>query len=135
MELRFLTADDADAYWGIRLEALEREADAFGSSVEEHRGLSMEEIAARQSNLPTNKKSVPDLTVQDASAALPQNCQTTLPIIGSTLFSVNITLVIRFADGYTLAADLGNRKREFSGTETAEQAVVSTCVCLRRAPI
>jgi RimJ/RimL family protein N-acetyltransferase len=45
--VRFLTANDASAYWAIRLEALEREPEAFGSSPEEHRALTMDELAAR----------------------------------------------------------------------------------------
>jgi RimJ/RimL family protein N-acetyltransferase len=49
MEIRFLTANDADAYWNIRLEALACEPEAFGSSPEEHRALPREEIARRLS--------------------------------------------------------------------------------------
>jgi RimJ/RimL family protein N-acetyltransferase len=45
--IRFLTANDASAYWAIRLEALECEPEAFGSSPEEHHALSMDELAAR----------------------------------------------------------------------------------------
>ena len=44
---RFLTSNDASAYWAIRLEALESEPEAFGSSPEEHRALSMDEVARR----------------------------------------------------------------------------------------
>jgi ribosomal protein S18 acetylase RimI-like enzyme len=47
MEIRFLTAEDASAYWRVRLEALEREADAFTASAEEHRALSVDDVAAR----------------------------------------------------------------------------------------
>ena len=49
MELRFLGASDAAAYWNIRLEALECEPEAFGSSPEEHRALSLDDIAVRLS--------------------------------------------------------------------------------------
>jgi ribosomal protein S18 acetylase RimI-like enzyme len=45
--IRFLTSNDASAYWTVRLEALEREPEAFGSSPEEHRALSREEVARR----------------------------------------------------------------------------------------
>jgi RimJ/RimL family protein N-acetyltransferase len=45
--VRFLTSNDATAYWTLRLEALEREPEAFGSSPEEHRALSREEVARR----------------------------------------------------------------------------------------
>ena len=41
------------------------------------------------------EKSALDLSVQDASAALPQNCQTTIWIVGFALSSVNVTLVMR----------------------------------------
>jgi hypothetical protein len=37
IEIRLLTAADANAYWELRLESLELEAQAFSSSAEEHR--------------------------------------------------------------------------------------------------
>jgi hypothetical protein len=39
-------------------------------------------------------KGVQNLSVQDASAALPQNCQTTIRIVGSKRWGVNVTSVI-----------------------------------------
>jgi ribosomal protein S18 acetylase RimI-like enzyme len=54
MEFRFLTASDAAAYWKIRLEALECEPEAFGSSPEDHRALSLDDIAVRISADPPN---------------------------------------------------------------------------------
>ncbi|MFZ0817162.1 MAG: GNAT family N-acetyltransferase [Candidatus Sulfotelmatobacter sp.] len=55
MEIRILTANDASAYWKIRLEALECDPEAFGSSQEEHRALTDDEVAARISPDPSNK--------------------------------------------------------------------------------
>ena len=47
MEVRLLTADDAVIYSQLRLEMLERDPEAFSSSAEEHRELSLEEIKER----------------------------------------------------------------------------------------
>src|SRR5215831_6312650 len=55
MEIRFLTGDDAPAYWAFRLEALERDPDAFSSSVEEHRRLSVDDIRTRLSSDTANR--------------------------------------------------------------------------------
>ena len=42
------------------------------------------------------RKSALDFSVQDASAALPQNCQTTIWMVEFRTMSVNVTSVTRF---------------------------------------
>ena len=53
-EIRFLTATDATAYWDIQLQPSKSEPDAFGSSPEEHRVLTLDQIALRLTSDPAN---------------------------------------------------------------------------------
>jgi ribosomal protein S18 acetylase RimI-like enzyme len=54
IEIRALTHDDVEAYCNCRLEALERDPEAFSSSVEDHLKLSGDEIRRRLSADPAN---------------------------------------------------------------------------------
>lgn len=47
VEIRVLGAADAGAFWKLRLQGLDGDPQAFGESVEEHRALSVETVAAR----------------------------------------------------------------------------------------
>ena len=47
MEIRFLTADDAAEWLRLRVEALERDPEAFGASLEEYQSLDIEEVKRR----------------------------------------------------------------------------------------
>ena len=51
-------------------------------------------LQTRERSLKAKMKSALDFAVQDASAALPQNCQTTKWMLRGALSSVNVTLVM-----------------------------------------
>jgi ribosomal protein S18 acetylase RimI-like enzyme len=47
IQIRFLTIHDAAEWWRVRLEGLQQNPEAFGSSAEEHLSLSQEEVGKR----------------------------------------------------------------------------------------
>lgn len=54
MEIRPLTADDAEAWWRLRLEMLRNDPESFADSVEEHQNMSVETARKRLSGDPAN---------------------------------------------------------------------------------
>ena len=70
------------------------------------RGRKSQNPAGRLKDRAGNKKAPWDFSVQDASAALPQNCQTTKWILENRLLGVNVTLVIGLS-GCGKDAELG----------------------------
>jgi hypothetical protein len=44
MEIRILTAEDANEWWRLRLEALESDPEAFSASTDQHQRLSLEDV-------------------------------------------------------------------------------------------
>jgi ribosomal protein S18 acetylase RimI-like enzyme len=47
MEIRILTAEDANQWWRLRLEALERDPQAFSASTDQHQRLSLDDVRNR----------------------------------------------------------------------------------------
>ena len=47
MEIRPLIANDAEAWWHLRLEMLRNDPESFAESVEEHQGMTMETVRNR----------------------------------------------------------------------------------------
>jgi len=58
IEIKRLTRDDAQSFYSLRLEALEREPEAFSSSPQEHRAMTPDAIAKRLGSDPEDRSFV-----------------------------------------------------------------------------
>lgn len=47
MEIRILTAENANEWWRLRLEALESDPEAFSASADQHQRLGLEDVRKR----------------------------------------------------------------------------------------
>lgn len=126
MNSRCLTAANAEAYRNLRLEGLQNNPEAFGSSFEEEKGYSIEQFADRFESQGSYTLGVFDHEELVGVATLVQENKLKLKHKAS-IFAVYVSPKKRgLGIGKRLMVDAINKAKELKGVEQLTLTVVST---------
>jgi ribosomal protein S18 acetylase RimI-like enzyme len=128
LEIRLLNSGDAPAYWELRLEALEREPEAFSSSPEEHRSLGLDEVRRRLGSDPATGFTLGAFVGGQLAglATFVRESQAKVRHKGS-IFGVYVTAAMRGRDiGRSLLDALVDRVAQIEGIEQIVLSVTTT---------